>query len=121
MELLIIVLIYAAIGYYFFQRHKDKEQARKDRAAKWGRAGPPPSHHCMTCGHDYAPNAEGPQRGNIYIEVAIWLVFFPAGIVYSIWRRNTGAGKPVCPMCQGYGIPIDTPAARAHIKQLASE
>lgn len=36
--------------------------------------------------------------GSIWIELALWLLFFPAGIIYSIWRhtqrREVVAGIP---------------------------
>ena len=74
----------------------------------------------MTCGSSHSEPAEGPQRGNTYVELALWLFFFPAGAVYSFWRRKKGAGGGVCPVCKSTSVvPIDSPAAKAHIRRLA--
>lgn len=100
-------------------REQAQEKRRADRLAKWGRAGPPPSLHCLTCGSDHAEDEEAPPRGNTGIEVALWILMLPFGIVYSVWRRNKTAGKRGCPACHSTAVvPITSPAARAHIKQL---
>ena len=31
--------------------------------------------------------------GSIWMELALWIIFFPAGIIYSIWRLTNR--KPV--------------------------
>lgn len=33
--------------------------------------------------------------GSIWIELALWLIFFPAGIIYSLWRWTSR--KPALP------------------------
>lgn len=32
--------------------------------------------------------------GSIWMELALWLIFFPAGIIYSIWRITNRTTTP---------------------------
>jgi hypothetical protein len=54
---------------------------------------------CNRCGH-YIFEV-GAVKGTFVMEVFLWLVFLPIGIIYSLWRL-TGR-KCNCPGC---GIPI---------------
>jgi hypothetical protein len=40
-------------------------------------------------------------KGSFWMELLLWLMFFPIGIIYSIWRLTGRTTR--CPKC---GIPI---------------
>ena len=48
---------------------------------------------CLVCKSENV----GRMMGSGWIELICWLVFIPAGAVYSIWRR--GKGRVVCQRC----------------------
>jgi hypothetical protein len=54
---------------------------------------------CNRCG--FYINGLSDVKGTFVMEVLLWLLFFPIGIIYSVWRL-TGR-KYNCPKC---GIPI---------------
>lgn len=80
-----------------------------------------PTRHCMTCGED-SPAPQGAQRGNKTLEIVLWLfMLWPIALVYSVWRRIGTGAKPVCPACNATTlVPIASPAALAHKRQLAA-
>ena len=51
---------------------------------------------CTACHYSGRPSKKKTQ-GSIFIEIAAWLLFFPIGIAYSIWRST--AKKKICPVC----------------------
>ena len=65
--------------------------------------------YCTSCGYAGATKSE--VRGNVFIEIILWLAFLVPGIIYSIWRSSSR--HSVCPVCQKDTlIPIDSPNAR---------
>lgn len=68
-------------------------------------SGPKGNKVCVSCYVVSQPKI----KGSGWIELILWLAFIPAGLIYSIWRRE-GNGK-VCPQCRGQMIPADTPRA----------
>lgn len=76
-----------------------------------------PMRHCMTCG------TEGETRthtnGSIIIEIILWLCLIVPGLIYSVWRHTSR--REVCRACgSGYLVPIDTPAAARHRRELSA-
>lgn len=54
------------------------------------------------------------QRGNILYELLLWIIFFPVGIGYSIWRMS--GQKWVCKHCKKIDLLVLTsPAAEQAI------
>ena len=50
-------------------------------------------------------------KGSFWIEVLLWLVFFPVGLIYSIWRLTSRTW--VCRHCgAGSMVPLQTPAGK---------
>jgi len=110
--LLIILVIPVALMWAFSKRNRTGQeiQRQKDQAAFDTL---PYSNHCMTCGNDFK-TLPVPQRGSSLVELALWIMIFPAGIVYSVWRRQK-AGKITCIVCKSDAvIPAISPAAIAH-------
>jgi len=52
--------------------------------------------HCPDCQYDggTVPHV----AGNGFLEVFLWLIFFPAGIFYSLYRHNN-KDQLDCPRC----------------------
>jgi len=72
---------------------------------------------CTTCGHE--GGTETKARGNLAIEVILWLLFIVPGLIYSIWRVSSR--HPVCASCGAATlVPPDSPMALAHKKRLSS-
>ena len=47
-------------------------------------------------------------RGSFLITLIMLIIFFPAAIIYEIWRAN--GGKNCCPKCgKNDMMPLDTP------------
>ena len=64
---------------------------------------------CLQC--HYAGDRETRVKGTFFKEVILWLIFFPAGIIYSIWRLWTK--DKVCPICYTPDmIPVGTSRGR---------
>ncbi len=42
---------------------------------------------CTNCG--FKGDIKKIMKGGLGTEIVLWLVFFPAGILYSIWRSST--------------------------------
>lgn len=59
-----------------------------------------PTYQCQLCGH--TAQGSGTHRkvtpGSGWIELLLWLLFFPVGIIYSVWRL-TARYKNGCPAC----------------------
>jgi hypothetical protein len=50
---------------------------------------------CLNCDHQSKP--EKITKGNMLVEVILWLFFIVPGIIYSIWRLRSK--QEVCPKC----------------------
>ena len=69
---------------------------------------------CTTCG--YTGSAKKEVKGNILIEIILWLFFIIPGLIYSVWRLSNK--RLICPKCKNTTmIPQDTPQG----KKLQSE
>jgi hypothetical protein len=50
-------------------------------------------------------------RGNMAIEIVLWLCFIIPGIIYSLWRLTTKIRA--CPSCRAEGmVPVTSPRGR---------
>jgi hypothetical protein len=66
---------------------------------------------CTDC-HNLGWPSRKKTQGSIYIEIAAWLIFFPIGIAYSIWRSTSK--KKICPVCKSESM-ISVYTLRGHI------
>jgi len=66
---------------------------------------------CTAC-HYLGWPSKKKTKGSIFIEIAAWLLFFPIGIAYSIWRST--AKKKICPFCNSKSM-ISIYTFRGHI------
>lgn len=74
------------------------------------------SYICKNCGSKVRPQKI--TKGHIIIEIVLWIAFFPAGIVYSLWRHFTRITG--CPRCQSKElVPLRTPAGRTIAKEFS--
>jgi hypothetical protein len=72
---------------------------------------------CGNCGH-HAP-ALVVKRGSVWISVIGWLVFLPAGLLYSLWRLSTR--HLVCESCGSTALmPADSPVGRRILREASS-
>lgn len=63
--------------------------------------------HCTTCGSDSKPKTPG----SLIVEIFLWLVIFPVGIAYSVWRFTSKGSR--CRVCGSSAIvPASSPRAR---------
>jgi uncharacterized membrane protein YqaE (UPF0057 family) len=73
---------------------------------------------CTLCGTVGVPAKI--TKGNIFIELILWLLFIIPGLIYSIWRlstRHTG-----CKSCgQITIIAVDSPMGKNLIKSMADD
>jgi len=61
---------------------------------------------CSSCG--YKGNPQARTKGNILIEIILWLFVIIPGLIYSIWRLTSK--QKVCPRCsQDAMIPVNSP------------
>jgi len=73
---------------------------------------------CTTCGHE--GGTETKTRGNLLIEIILWLCFLVPGLVYSIWR--IASRHQVCASCGAATlVPPDSPVAKAQKKALSAQ
>lgn len=71
--------------------------------------------HCLDCGTESKSTIH--TKGSTLIEIVAWLAFIIPGIIYSLWRVSSRG--QACATCGSTRlIPIDSPAAIAHKKQL---
>ena len=116
--LLLIVVVPFALMWKISKMNETgrKLQRQKDQAAFDLQ---PYANHCMTCGNDFK-TMPAPQRGSASVEVALWIMIFPAGIVYSVWRRQK-TGKTICMVCKSDAVvPAHSPAAQAHAASMTA-
>lgn len=68
---------------------------------------------CTVCGS--SGQAKTVTRGNMLIELALWLFFLVPGLIYSVWRLSSR--YKACAACGNKNIvPVDSPIG----KKLAS-
>jgi len=71
---------------------------------------------CLNCGAVDRPKAL--VKGNMAIEILLWIFFIVPGLIYSIWRMTGGGGK-VCRVCGSKDIlPENSPKGRAMIAEI---
>ena len=64
---------------------------------------------CMACGIEDTPQRR--IKGNILIEIILWLCFLLPGLIYTIWRLSTRAR--VCRHCGSeHLVPPSSPMAK---------
>lgn len=74
--------------------------------AAWFIFRPPQGLICSSCGSE---SIRRHTRGDIVIEIILWLCAVVPGLIYSIWRRN-GLQEYVCHDCNSLEIiPADSP------------
>lgn len=67
---------------------------------------------CTNCGYTGVASKEN--KGNVLIEIILWICFFIPGLIYSIWRRSDK--KVICPKCkQSTLVPVDSPVGQKMI------
>ena len=56
-------------------------------------------------------------KGHIAIEIIVWLLFFPAGLVYTIYRFNSK--KHICGICKSDRVyDLDSPYGKKLINNI---
>lgn len=69
---------------------------------------------CPECGTVSKPQSK--TKGNMAIEIILWLTFIIPGLIYSIWRLTSQ--YKACPGCgSDHMIPIDTPTGKKLYEQ----
>lgn len=64
---------------------------------------------CTVCG--YKGKAKRITKGNLGMELVLWLLMIIPGLLYSLWRLTTRYDG--CPLCHGNTlIPLDSPVAK---------
>jgi hypothetical protein len=72
---------------------------------------------CANCGH-HGPALQR-KRGSVWISVIGWLVFLPAGLLYSLWRLSTR--HLVCETCGSTAlVPPASPVGRRILREASS-
>lgn len=70
---------------------------------------------CTVCG--YTGNPIKIAKGNIFIEILLWLFFIIPGLIYSLWRFFFK--YPACPKCKKYAvISLDSPMGQKLRREL---
>lgn len=68
---------------------------------------------CSSCG--YVGDGKRAVKGNLGIEIILWMCFLVPGIIYSLWRQSTY--HKACPSCGGTNfIPVDSPVGQKLLK-----
>jgi hypothetical protein len=71
---------------------------------------------CADCGHVGTPKSV--TKGNIGIEIVLWLCFLLPGLIYSIWRLSSK--HKACRACgQQTLLPLDSPRGKKLQAELA--
>lgn len=70
------------------------------------------THVCPSCGTRGSPMRSN--KGNLLIEIILWLCFIVPGLIYSIWRLSNRTGA--CPACGGAMIPVATPRGQQMVQ-----
>jgi hypothetical protein len=70
---------------------------------------------CPNCGHKGKPKLY--TKGNIFLEIVLWLLFLLPGLIYSIWRLSSRYRG--CPQCEAPNmLPLNSPLAQKLIHDL---
>jgi len=73
---------------------------------------------CTQCG--YIGKTETAIKGNMGLELVLWLLFIIPGLIYSVWRSSSR--YQVCPKCKNPNmIPLDSPKAQKMVKEELSQ
>lgn len=75
---------------------------------------------CERCGFEGEDVKEKP--GKLWVQIALFIVFFPAWLVYGFWRIM--ATKKLCPSCRAPAssmVSLDSPLGKRLKHQFASE
>lgn len=69
---------------------------------------------CTNCGNVSKPVTF--TKGSFIVEVALWLMFFLPGIIYSVWRLSSKYDG--CRFCKEGGmVPLSSPVAVALLEK----
>lgn len=69
---------------------------------------------CSQCGRKGTPKNH--TKGNILIEIVLWLFFLLPGLIYSIWRLTTK--QKVCPYCLAPAmVDLDSPRGQELVQK----
>jgi uncharacterized membrane protein YqaE (UPF0057 family) len=69
---------------------------------------------CTSCG--YVGSSVRITKGNLLIEIFLWLLVIIPGVIYSIWRLTSR--YDACPECKNPSmIPTDTPIGKKLLKE----
>jgi len=61
---------------------------------------------CTGCGYLGKPVKVKVKKGNVLLEVILWLLLIVPGFIYSIWRYTSSVD--MCPKCKkGYMVPVE--------------
>lgn len=64
---------------------------------------------CMNCSFKGYPKTV--TKGNLWIEIVLWLCFIIPGMIYSLWRLYSR--YEVCPQCDSQNmVPVDSPRGK---------
>lgn len=70
---------------------------------------------CASCHEKGVPVKH--TKGSIWLEILLWVLFFPVGFVYSVWRMTTK--RKVCAVCgSGELVPLESARGREILKSL---
>jgi hypothetical protein len=73
---------------------------------------------CTQC--EYIGNSKNAVKGNILLELILWLLFIVPGLIYSVWRLSSKSN--VCPKCGSQNlVPLDSPKGQKIAKAELSE
>lgn len=73
---------------------------------------------CKACGHSGRSSTK--VRGNIGIEIVLWLCFIIPGLIYSLWR--SGSRYKACAQCgSDQLIPADSPMGKKILADLGNK
>lgn len=73
--------------------------------------------HCLTCGTE--DTVALVKRGNVAIEIILWIFFIIPGLIYSLWRMDSRHNA--CRTCASTVLaPVKSPAAAQHRKTLGT-
>ncbi|MBA7713419.1 hypothetical protein ES703_122422 [subsurface metagenome] len=73
---------------------------------------------CSKCGYKGKPKLH--TKGNIGMEIVLWLFFLLPGLIYSIWRH--ASRYKGCPKCHEPNmLPLDSPLAQKLVAETAQD
>ncbi|TRZ47800.1 MAG: hypothetical protein D4S01_11660 [Dehalococcoidia bacterium] len=69
---------------------------------------------CTTCG--FVGRPQKITKGDIGIELILWIFFIIPGLLYSLWRLSSK--YDACPKCKNASmIPVDSPTGKKLIEE----